>query len=174
MLTELGFSTNMLSQLESRNSFPSGDKIAKIALYLDVSVDHLLGMSVPAKEPGQAALEAYLAMTEGGRKAFIQAMSDKDPIAELASENERSNGADCFKGSDYNKLHAQLNVITDDLIDYISALRSRQNALSETIDALVPAPEPIKSLIVQFLDLPSQQQKLFVLEAIVRMERWHP
>jgi transcriptional regulator with XRE-family HTH domain len=172
MLTELGIYTSALTQLESKNSFPAGDRVAKMALYLDVSVDYLLGMSVPAKEPGQAALEAYLAMTEEERKAFIQEMSALVTDAETISENERSNGADCFKDSDYNKLHAQLNVITDDLSDSINVLRSRQNALSETIDALVPVPEPSKSLIVQFLDLPSQQQKSFVLEAIVRMERW--
>jgi transcriptional regulator with XRE-family HTH domain len=167
MLTELGFSTNMLSQLESRNSFPSGDKIAKIALYLDVSVDYLIGMNVPAKEPGQVALEAYLAMTEEGRKAFIQARSDLDPDAESASGNEHSE-------PNHKRLHAQLEAVKNELIDSISALHSKKNALRETIDALVSAPDPCKSLIVQFLDLPSQQQKLFVLEAIVRMERWQP
>jgi transcriptional regulator with XRE-family HTH domain len=43
MLTELGFSQSLLSDMKRYNNVPSSDKLAKIADYLDVSVDYLLG-----------------------------------------------------------------------------------------------------------------------------------
>lgn len=43
MLTELGFSQSLLSDMKRYNNVPSSDKLAKIADYLEVSVDYLLG-----------------------------------------------------------------------------------------------------------------------------------
>jgi hypothetical protein len=161
----------MLSALGAQNGFPSGETIAKIALYLDASIDSLLGMSVPDKEPGQAVLEACVAMTEEERKAFVEEMYAMDPDIASSSEEQRDDGSRLGKQG-FKRLHSQLDTIRSETSDSISDLRVRQNALSEAIGALVPEPEPSKSLIVQFFDLPSEQQKLFVLEAIVRMESW--
>ena len=41
MLTSLGY--NLILDMARRNSMPSGDKLGKIADYLNVSVDYLLG-----------------------------------------------------------------------------------------------------------------------------------
>lgn len=43
MLAELGVSKNTLSQMNTRNAYPNIETIAKIADYLDCSVDYLLG-----------------------------------------------------------------------------------------------------------------------------------
>ncbi|HAQ40136.1 MAG TPA: XRE family transcriptional regulator [Clostridiales bacterium] len=43
MLTELGFNQSLLSDMKRYNTVPASDKLAKIADYLDISVDYLLG-----------------------------------------------------------------------------------------------------------------------------------
>jgi hypothetical protein len=66
-------------------------------------------------------------------------------------------------------LHAKLDAIKNEAGDSMSALSVKKDALIETVDALVPALEPNRSWISQFLDLPSRQQKLLVLEALAIM-----
>lgn len=43
MLTSLGYNNSLILDMARRNSMPSGDKLGKIADYLDCSVDYLLG-----------------------------------------------------------------------------------------------------------------------------------
>jgi hypothetical protein len=158
----------MLYHLKSKGSFPAGDSIAKIAIYLGVTVDRLLGMSSPEKEPMQAALEAYLALPEEERKAFVQEVSPLEPG--IAPQNdERCADDDHVAVSRYKMLNAKLDAVKNEATDSISALSAKKDALIETADALVPALDPNRSWISQFLDLPSRQRKLLVLEALAIM-----
>lgn len=50
MLTELGLNKNLISTMQARGSMPKADNLAKIADYLEVSVDYLLGRT---DDPGQ-------------------------------------------------------------------------------------------------------------------------
>jgi transcriptional regulator with XRE-family HTH domain len=168
MLEDLGLSVSTLHHIKSRNSFPSGDSVAKIAIYLGVTVDRLLGMSSPEKDPMQAALEAYLAMPEEERKAFVQEMSPIDPGIVPQNDEHRADD-DHVAESKFRMLHAKLDAVKNEAGDSISALSAKKDALIETVDALVPALEPNRSWISQFLDLPSRQQKLLVLEALAIM-----
>ena len=43
MLEDCGLNKNAISTMLSRNSMPKADNLAKIADYLNVSVDYLLG-----------------------------------------------------------------------------------------------------------------------------------
>jgi len=43
MLKELGYNNSLLLDMDRRKSMLSGDKLGKIADYLDCSVDYLLG-----------------------------------------------------------------------------------------------------------------------------------
>lgn len=43
MLAELGVSKNTLSQMNTRSAYPNVETIAKIAEYLDCSIDYLMG-----------------------------------------------------------------------------------------------------------------------------------
>jgi transcriptional regulator with XRE-family HTH domain len=173
VLAELGISPNMISVLGARSGYPTGERIAKIALYLNVSVDYLLGVSVPDKEPGQTVLELCLAMAEEERKAFVQEMSGMEPDDAPSNEAQFTED-DNLSESKYKRLHARLNAIKSETSNSIRALCAMQNAMDESVCTLVQAPDPNKSLILQFLDLPRHQQKLFVLEAIVRMNNWQP
>jgi hypothetical protein len=107
-------------------------------------------------------------MPEEERKAFVQEMSPIDPGIAPQNDEHRADD-DHIAESKYKMLHAKLDAVKNEAGDSISAFHSRQNALSEAVDALVPAPDPNKSWISQFLDLPSRQQKLLVLEALLRM-----
>ena len=46
MLEECGLNKNVISTMLSRGSMPKADNVAKIADYLDCSVDYLLGLSL--------------------------------------------------------------------------------------------------------------------------------
>jgi hypothetical protein len=168
MLEDIELSVSTLHHIKSRNSFPSGDSVAKIAIYLGVTVDHLLGMSSPDKDPMQTVLEAYLAMPEEERKAFVQEMSPIDPGIAPQNDEHRADD-DHVVDSKYRMLHAKLDAIKNETGDSMSALSAKKDALIETVDALVPAPDPSRSWISQFLDLPSRQRKLLVLEALAIM-----
>lgn len=43
MLTSLGYNNSLILDMARRDSMPSGDRLGKIADYLNVSVDYLLG-----------------------------------------------------------------------------------------------------------------------------------
>jgi transcriptional regulator with XRE-family HTH domain len=43
MLLDLGYSKSLIFDMGRNNSYPTADKLGKIAEYLDVSVDYLLG-----------------------------------------------------------------------------------------------------------------------------------
>ena len=78
MLADCGLSKNTLSSMQSGGSWPRLDTILKIADYLDISMDELLGrkkqtptdFSVEAKKE---IIQMLMSMTEKNRKEFLQA-----------------------------------------------------------------------------------------------------
>ena len=52
MLEEIGINKNTLSSMKSRGSWVSSDTLARIADYLNVSVDYLLGRDIKNNAPG--------------------------------------------------------------------------------------------------------------------------
>lgn len=53
MLTDIGINKNTLSSMSSRGSWVSSDTLARIADYLGVSVDYLLGREYKNSTPDQ-------------------------------------------------------------------------------------------------------------------------
>jgi hypothetical protein len=125
----------------------------------------LLGVDSPKITPQDIALEAYLAMSPEERKAFIQEMSGLASNVSRARKFHLSN-------ADYSKLQAMISSVMNEVIALHNDLGAGQIAITKTIEALVPARDPSKSLMVMFLALPSHQQKSFLLEASVRMNSW--
>jgi transcriptional regulator with XRE-family HTH domain len=58
LLKECGVNRNLVSDLKSRGSLPSADKLDRIAAYFDVSVDYLLGRTEVRRPADIAAASA--------------------------------------------------------------------------------------------------------------------
>jgi transcriptional regulator with XRE-family HTH domain len=68
MQKDLGLSKSFVSDMAGKGSMPSAEKLAKIALYLGVSADHLLGLETRGPE---TLLERFEAMQPGEQERFL-------------------------------------------------------------------------------------------------------
>lgn len=67
LLDDCGLNKNVLSTMQSRGSWPQANNLAKIADYLDVSVDYLLGRTskkTPAPESGDGQDESITSLLQ--------------------------------------------------------------------------------------------------------------
>lgn len=99
MLENCGLNKNAISTMTARNSIPKADNLAKIADYLGVSVDYLLGRTdtpqvVNLPEPLISTL-----LSEYGKNSdeFISDDFIKEPPKSLIGQKY------CFNASDYDK-----------------------------------------------------------------------
>lgn len=83
MLEEIGINKNTLSSMKSRGSWVSSDTLAKIADYLGVSVDYLLGRQIKNSTPDDirsAIISKVYAMSDEQAKKLL------DLLESLVSE----------------------------------------------------------------------------------------
>lgn len=85
MLEDCGLNKNMLQTMKGRGSMPKADNLAKIADYLDCSVDYLLGrtdnpQAHKAAEPVQPTQRRRISPDELARR-----------IADILNEDEAAN-----------------------------------------------------------------------------------
>jgi transcriptional regulator with XRE-family HTH domain len=71
MLEELGFSAGFLTALGTKSGIPSINRVGKMASYLNVSTDYLLGVHAPGKAPKDVLREVYLAMPKKDQQAAL-------------------------------------------------------------------------------------------------------
>jgi len=78
MLTDLGLSRNSFVDWKKNNNLPRGDVLIKMANYLNVSVDYLLGLdkktspSFPSDELIEEAIHLFRKMSLDEQKALLQ------------------------------------------------------------------------------------------------------
>lgn len=72
MMRELGFSSGLFSQWKAGTQKPSADKIQKIADFLGVSSDYLLGRETPRAATDEELMFALFDGTEGVTDAMYE------------------------------------------------------------------------------------------------------
>jgi transcriptional regulator with XRE-family HTH domain len=92
MMKELGYSQSVIPHMLNQNSMPSADKIARIASFLSVSVEYLLGLE---PQSHATALDAFKALPPDAKKAFLLealafADSDVAVVEAAATKSERA------------------------------------------------------------------------------------
>ena len=102
MLEDCGLSKNMLSSMLSGGSIPKSENLAKIADYLDCSVDYLMGRTEEKEKP---------------------TASKDDELAELLKDPELHQIYDLMAGLDEGDL--------DDLLTYCQFLASRKKTTDD-------------------------------------------
>jgi transcriptional regulator with XRE-family HTH domain len=70
-LSDSGVDKNFVFGMK-HGRIPSVEGIARLAKYLGISIDKLVGYEIQLQTPQERALEAYLALPANERKAFIQ------------------------------------------------------------------------------------------------------
>jgi transcriptional regulator with XRE-family HTH domain len=162
MLSELGLGKSLISDLDfDKANLPSGDKLAKIASYLDVSVNYLLGLNDLGKPPIDAAREACADLPEYELQSLILCLAGIDPGASNLKEGILSS-----EGFDYKKIQAMLDTFKNETITSLEALRTGQNDIGKALEVLALAPDQREIMMMQFLDLPNHLQKKFLKGAI--------
>ena len=81
MLSNLGLSKNALSSMSSRGSWISSDSLARIADYLGVSVDYLLGRELPES----VSSNAFIAKRPEMEWIALLSQMDDDDLTKVRS-----------------------------------------------------------------------------------------
>jgi transcriptional regulator with XRE-family HTH domain len=161
MLEELGFSASFLTALGSKSGIPSINRVGKMASYLNVSTDYLLGVHAPGKAPKDVLREVYLAMPKKDQQAALQRMLD------LSGESDpQKPGQNSSVGAASKKLQSLIDEFENELASYIGELDSGLTALGEKINALASAPDQREIVMAQFLAMPSHLRKKCLKEAV--------
>lgn len=100
MLSDCGLSVNTLSSMQSGGYYPRIEAIAKIADYLDCSVDYLLGRTSEIKktaapdETAQQLLNEFYELNQNGRDKLLEEaiMMNRSGMYKIAKNSEFSAG----------------------------------------------------------------------------------
>ena len=89
VLLECGLNKSLMHDVQTRNAYPTADKIAKIASYFDVSVDYLLGrtdtkspVEIPSKKKDHCNNQCK---QEGGIELNCVTREERDLLKQLTS-----------------------------------------------------------------------------------------
>jgi transcriptional regulator with XRE-family HTH domain len=166
MLAELGFGAGLITELGSKRGVPSIDRVGKIASYLNVSVDYLLGIYAQGETPYGVAKELCLAMPQEDLKAILQSM------LALSGEADSQKVAAPPKGYvDLKIFQSMLDAFKSNLGASLGELDSGLNDIGEKLSSLESLASPTdqrERVMVQFLALPIHLKKIFLQEAVER------
>lgn len=97
MLDACGLSKNAISIMLSRGSVPKADTLAKIADYLDCSIDYLLGRTdIPEINKPSEDVRIFKIAARDGEKEIELTAAQRAEIARIVENSKNDDNSDLF------------------------------------------------------------------------------